>query len=506
MREIAKLLWRCPVFLLYLAACGEFEDSRPPTQGWEVGSGGNHCVLDWFRVADEVKDILSASSLPKLSREKFVQIIRDADVIPRERVYLDAEKTHEADAINYRSAPRPRIEVNCARWERASFSDKLRIEIHEYSNLLGEDDSKGQISSHLDVLKVCSRTKQIREWLEETFQKPCRLITGRDIASVVAVDLSQGQIKQLSRGDFNSFLNLKQLTLSGNGLIEIPSGLFQGLSRLESLNLSHNRIARLSEGAFDGLSGLRSLDLTDNSISSFERNSFSGLTVLSQLGGAVIGDDKVSRWWNNPITELKANFLGDSDFSGTVNLCPEPWVGTISISLQPKRSRGYITRIEPDAFAGLATLKLLQLCFDLTDSPEEFPPMALKELGNAQTLWLSGFGYSRLPEGFFRALTYTESLIVETISELSANQFTEMNDNPNRLHRVTIPPQLRFPARLAIERHVYEHFFLSSAVTRLTHFSCRRQARPASPWSLFFEEFVFPYARESVEGLDCVRR
>lgn len=65
---------------------------------------------------------------------------------------------------------------------------------------------------------------------------------------------------------FSSLLNLKELSLSGNGLEEIKTSYFQGLDGLVKLDLSHNslEIARFDMKLFYKVWDLMIINLEQN--------------------------------------------------------------------------------------------------------------------------------------------------------------------------------------------------------------------------------------------------
>lgn len=70
----------------------------------------------------------------------------------------------------------------------------------------------------------------------------------------------------LGGGSFESFANLKYLTIKNNTWGSVKSNTFRGLSSLEVLVVIRNGITELESEAFDGLTNLLTMELTFNAI------------------------------------------------------------------------------------------------------------------------------------------------------------------------------------------------------------------------------------------------
>ena len=84
------------------------------------------------------------------------------------------------------------------------------------------------------------------------------------IGSYDSLLLSGNRIHTLRRGAFGSrsYLALRTLSLSNNGLATVEGGAFAGgLEHLQTLDLSGNKLTYLGTSAFAGLNALRSLNL-----------------------------------------------------------------------------------------------------------------------------------------------------------------------------------------------------------------------------------------------------
>ena len=60
------------------------------------------------------------------------------------------------------------------------------------------------------------------------------------------------------------FSSLLHLDLSANDLKQISPAAFQSANRLETLILSNNQITQVHDGALSGLANLKTLDLSGN--------------------------------------------------------------------------------------------------------------------------------------------------------------------------------------------------------------------------------------------------
>ncbi|XP_037036889.1 leucine-rich repeat-containing protein 70-like [Bradysia coprophila] len=87
----------------------------------------------------------------------------------------------------------------------------------------------------------------------------------------------------LSPNIFSGLDELRFMSLTNNGIGEIPHGTFAGLPNLTALDLNWNNFTTLRADSFPGLSQLYSIDLSGNPIETIEENAFRGLEGLLSL-------------------------------------------------------------------------------------------------------------------------------------------------------------------------------------------------------------------------------
>ena len=245
--------------------------------------------------------------------------------------------------------------------------------------------------------------------------------------SIVNLDLSHNQIRQLQKGvfanmgsslrqldlshnlfddigDFIGLRALEHLDLSFNNLTTLNQWSFDTFPRLLSLNLAQNKLANITNSPFTQLFDLKLLDLTKNQLVGFEINSaLEHLETLLVPGNRLTSLGSISRLLklktldisNNLLRKLGANLfphghalkianfsnneINDIDDSAFDSYTPEHidfsnnriaiiknfgWRGAKWINLQ----RNKIRNVTSDAMLGLSSLKQLDLSFNRLQS------------------------------------------------------------------------------------------------------------------------------------------
>lgn len=118
-----------------------------------------------------------------------------------------------------------------------------------------------------------------------------------DIQNLNWLDLQQNNIS-LHKGIFSKLGNLTFLELAHNNLESIDNGLFENQNQLEVLNLWGNNITNISGEWFNGLESLKLLDLSKNSIQSLNSKILEYLPNLKVLSLNM-----------NPIDELTSDIF-----------------------------------------------------------------------------------------------------------------------------------------------------------------------------------------------------
>lgn len=98
-----------------------------------------------------------------------------------------------------------------------------------------------------------------------------------------AVTLNSANIKSLIPTTFNKAVNLEDLHLKMNRIMKLSKSLFKNAAKLEQLDLSGNEISNIEDEAFDGLSKLRTLKLNGNRLKILKSQTFYGLENLEFL-------------------------------------------------------------------------------------------------------------------------------------------------------------------------------------------------------------------------------
>ena len=92
------------------------------------------------------------------------------------------------------------------------------------------------------------------------------------------------QLKQLSKGDFDSAFNLTVLVVNGNDIDSLDDDVFHGAEEeLTHIDLNFNKLEKLSSGTFHGLKQLKFLSLKDNLITELQMDTFKDVTMLETL-------------------------------------------------------------------------------------------------------------------------------------------------------------------------------------------------------------------------------
>ncbi|XP_035235933.1 uncharacterized protein LOC118206898 [Anguilla anguilla] len=109
------------------------------------------------------------------------------------------------------------------------------------------------------------------------------MFSGETLESVSSLTIANAGITTVSTGAFQSFCQLKKLSLYQNNLSQISVSWFCQPANLENLTLFQNDIEILEEHSLTGLSGLTSLNLANNKIYTIALRSFYTQNRLAHL-------------------------------------------------------------------------------------------------------------------------------------------------------------------------------------------------------------------------------
>lgn len=230
----------------------------------------------------------------------------------------------------------------------------------------------------------------------------------------------------LPTGAISGLENLKDLTITSCGIIEIQPGAFQDVTHLSKLNLKENAIKRIKKGVFNSLN-ITQLFLNKNDISFIDSNAFDDMPNLVKIK---LNFNQISIWdssWfkstpllrtvlmrRNSIEEIPENALRNFVTKG--NATDGKKLPDLKIFL----SKNKITKIHPQAFRGIR--KIGQLFLD-RNNLTVLDKNTFTGLEHIHLLNLARNNFSAIPKDIFLTVKSIRQL------DLSAN---------HRLHCVPI--------------------------------------------------------------------
>jgi len=99
--------------------------------------------------------------------------------------------------------------------------------------------------------------------------------------SVEYLQLGGNMLSKIEAGDFDTFLNLNNLSIGGNGIRNVASGAFDKLKQLTEIHLHDNKIRDFPKGIFQHNQKLSDVHFENNRLTSIP--DFSGITQLNRL-------------------------------------------------------------------------------------------------------------------------------------------------------------------------------------------------------------------------------
>ncbi|XP_030043649.1 leucine-rich repeat and immunoglobulin-like domain-containing nogo receptor-interacting protein 4 [Microcaecilia unicolor] len=234
------------------------------------------------------------------------------------------------------------------------------------------------------------------------------------------LDLSQNQLRSLSRAMFMQPRALQQLDLSQNLIARIEPGTFSLLTELRTLHLGKNQLKMVAPGTFAGLPSLVELDISHNGIALLLEHSLQDLTELRSLDASHNQLLFVAPGALRSLQKLHWLSLEHS------NLASVPSAALAQLpQLYELRLGGLSTRnLRPGSFPALPELRLLQL--DWWPALGWLDPTSLEKL-NLSSLSLTRCNLNRLPWAALEPLQHLLYL------DLSYNPLAELPILPSLL-------------------------------------------------------------------------
>jgi len=425
-----RKIWLFYFLASLLSGCGHptptssSRDKTAPQAGGsstDLGSGGDDYAGEFVEIGNELVELLLQQPILEVTAQELNAAIKATKVTSAPHLELNRKPI---DGLNFPNRVPPQIQVSRSSWDRFKLTrhKKFFLVLHEYLGILHQDDSNYQISRRLDRGRVCSRTDQVRQAIEEELKKSCHRIAIDDLRFVKKLDIKQNSIGALRADDFTYLYSLRELDLSQNQLKQLPKSIFRDLFSLRRLRLDDNELKTIDSHLFRGLDQLQYLDLRENPISRFEEGTFSGLPSIPSVGDPNWNGSIRSPFAQgiylplSKITFLPADLFRHSLVAGAiVDLCGE----------KPLRA------INSHAFRGVKNLKRLSLCLDLSSNGVD--ENAFSELGTVEEMTLDILSPSPEATRFFRNFPEVRQLNIDLSSMLSYPQLEDLNASGARL-------------------------------------------------------------------------
>ncbi|XP_044259141.1 leucine-rich repeat-containing protein 15-like isoform X2 [Tribolium madens] len=247
------------------------------------------------------------------------------------------------------------------------------------------------------------------------------------LLQVREIYLQFNSLTVISRGCFNSLLQLKFLDLSNNDIYLIEDEAFNGSNELQKILLYNNNITHVPQNIFHSLQNLKFIDLSYNNIK-FLDLTFSNFVVhktifLNNNKIYSINCDSIHLSFLDVI-ELKNNFLTEANGSCFPLIAEElnfknnhlTKISNISALENLKKidlSQNYISNINTNEFKSLRKLENLYL---ENNNITKLPPGVFKNLNSLRVLNLAENSLKYLEFGVFKGLETLHTL------DLSYNQ------------------------------------------------------------------------------------
>ena len=245
------------------------------------------------------------------------------------------------------------------------------------------------------------------------------------------LDLSHNKIRSLYSQVLNPLISLRRLDLSYNLINDIPAGLFTAQRNLQILTLQGNHVGNLRGESFQGLTNLRTLFAGGCDIRNIDSSVFNMLS----------GVDTLDLSYNDLIVFPSHTDLQTLRVLRNLTLQGNRLTGLNNYQFQGLHldtldlSRNSITKIEPNVFSGVGSIRYLYLSYNnLNFLPDfVFQPMA-EQIINLQLN--NNKGLTQLPSNLFNGMHTLTDLNLSSCSlqYLDDQQFYQLHN----LHTVDI--------------------------------------------------------------------
>lgn len=259
-----------------------------------------------------------------------------------------------------------------------------------------------------------------------------------DMTNLTWLELRSNNIRAI-RGAFAPLVNLEFLQLASNELPSLPNGVFSHLRRLRRLHLWQNRFTELHGEAFKGLDKLTELDLGSNAFTTFPEDVFSSLNNLEKIN-----------LYNNNFSFLPENlFAHNKNLTDIMLYYNRQQLKTLPdhfLSDLPKLREVYLYSCELEVvpetiFKNSPEIRNISLN---NNHISIIPPNLFADQKKLLTLDLNSNRIKSIPNEAFRSLINLEQLNLDTnaIEEISRDLFSQMGKlrtltiQNNKLHHI----------------------------------------------------------------------
>lgn len=266
--------------------------------------------------------------------------------------------------------------------------DQLRIVITNFENITLSSAYLGEIRTSLKQLSL--EGNGLAEIPHDTFE---------GMANLLVLDLNSNQLTELGPRYFRHLPNLQELDLSRNMLETIAEDAFEGLTQLKRLHLWSNLLKTLPSQVFTTTTSLQSLELSINYLSYLPDGVFHSLKSLTEINLRV-----------NNLTNISSNLFEMNENVQTIRLDSNPNLGVLPKGL----------------FSNLSVLAEVRV-FDC--GLRELPGDLFRGSNNLTKLMLRDNHLTNLPDDLFYGLENLEELQLENnqIDGTSAKLFEPLH-------------------------------------------------------------------------------